>query len=480
MQHTISTGRYVVAILLFAATLVSAPSGHDARDTTGDRALTNTPATATAHVYLPYIGRSGPALATPSPTRTVTATSTQSPTSTPTRSATPTSTPTEVTTPIAVMPNYAHYVDNSGHLRIVGEVRNHTPGHLRSVRITAKLFREDGYLLDSEVGHTKLNKLPPGDRTCFDVLFWDQPANWSYYDFQINFRHGGAPLPNLNTLGEAGSQDPASGWYIIAGQIRNDHGTRVEYVKPVGTLYDAGGAVVDCQFTFVDTVHLENGQTSDFELTFRKRGYDQVRSYRLQVDGNPIGNGGATPTASPTGQATPTATATGTAPASPTPTPSRTAMASPTATPPGTPTGPPTGTTTATPTLTRTPAPTGTATPTATATPAPTHAVQITFIQYPGDNEYVRIENTGATAQDLTDWHLLSGLGQERYAFPAGHMLEPESFVRIHSGPDAINDPPFDMLWTTAYVWDDDGDRAELYDSEDRLVDRRCYKRGCD
>ncbi|MBS1252621.1 MAG: hypothetical protein MAG451_01662 [Anaerolineales bacterium] len=105
--------------------------------------------------------------------------------------------------------------------------------------------------------------------------------------------------------------------------------------------------------------------------------------------------------------------------------------------------------------------------------------MQITFIQYPGDNEYVRIENAGTEAQDLTGWHLLSGVGQERYDFPAGHMLQPEAFVRIHSGPDATNDPPFDMLWTAEYVWDDEGDRAELYDSEGRLVDGRCYKQGC-
>lgn len=47
--------------------------------------------------------------------------------------------------------------------------------------------------------------------------------------------------------------------------------TRIEYVKPIGTLYGYNQKVIDCNFTFVNATHLESGQTSAFEMTFSGR-----------------------------------------------------------------------------------------------------------------------------------------------------------------------------------------------------------------
>ena len=171
---------------------------------------------------------------------------------------------------------------------IVGEVQNNTADYLRFVKITANVFAGDGQILDVSYSYIDLDNLPPSDKTCFDILVGDEPAGWSYYEFEApSYWTDGEPLPNLTVLTDRGSYDSRFGWYEIIGQVRNDHGSRVEYVSPVGTVYNASGTVLGCDYTYVSATHLDPGQTSSFEMNFTGRDYADVVSYRLQIDGNP-------------------------------------------------------------------------------------------------------------------------------------------------------------------------------------------------
>lgn len=188
---------------------------------------------------------------------------------------------------VYVLNNHFAYVDTIGYLHIVGEVKNTTTNHLRFVKVTANIFNSNGQLLDTEFTYTYLDNLPAGDKTCFHIIL-KEPIGWSYYEFEPpTYLTDGQPLPNLTIFNDSGSYDSTFGWYRIIGQVRNDHGTRVEYVSPVGTLYNASGRVVGCDFTYVNSTHLDPGQTSSFKITFSGRDYSDVTSYRLQVDGNP-------------------------------------------------------------------------------------------------------------------------------------------------------------------------------------------------
>jgi hypothetical protein len=46
-------------------------------------------------------------------------------------------------------------------------------------------------------------------------------------------------------------------------------------------------------------------------------------------------------------------------------------------------------------------------------------------------------------------------------------------------GPDALDNPPGDLFWSKAYLWNNEGDEAVLYGKGDRVVDRVCYLDGC-
>jgi len=201
----------------------------------------------------------------------------------------PTSTPRPTQTPLPsgvyVLPNYSSYTSWDT-LYIVGEVMNNTGDHLTFVKISANLFSSTGQLLDTDYTYIYLDDLPAGHKTCFKIIFSDPPSNWSYYEFEAPTYHtDGKPLPNLIIFNDSGFYDPSDGSYRIVGLVRNDHGRRVEYVSPVGTLYNSSGTVVGCDFTFVNSTHLDPGQTSAFKLRYYGRDYGDVVSYRLQVDG---------------------------------------------------------------------------------------------------------------------------------------------------------------------------------------------------
>ena len=77
-----------------------------------------------------------------------------------------------------------------------------------------------------------------------------------------------------------------------------------------------------------------------------------------------------------------------------------------------------------------------------------------------GSDEVVTVENFGAVDADLTDWKVVSvdrktGAVKQTFTFPEDYILSVGAEVRIHSGPSAKDNPPFDLFWTRAYVWDE-------------------------
>lgn len=116
-------------------------------------------------------------------------------------------------------------------------------------------------------------------------------------------------------------------------------------------------------------------------------------------------------------------------------------------------------------------------------TPAPTAELIIASLQPTSGDETITIHNRGIAAQNMTGWAIQSytpdgacePVPDQRYTFPAGFTLAAGATVRVHSGPDAISNPPDDLLWTTSRIWNDRGDRADLLDDQGRLVGTVSY-----
>lgn len=184
---------------------------------------------------------------------------------------------------VRVLPNHFAFEDDYGDLHIVGEVRNDTVEHVRSVRLPVVVYNGDGKIIDTATEWLSPGDLPSGERTCFEIEFYGS-GDWAYYEFEGPiYDADGDSLPDLSILNDWGYYD--QGDYKILGQVRNDHGTVVNSVEVVTTLYDAAGTVLGCGLDFVNDPSLDPGQVSAFKAWFWARDYADVASYRLQAAG---------------------------------------------------------------------------------------------------------------------------------------------------------------------------------------------------
>ena len=86
--------------------------------------------------------------------------------------------------------------------------------------------------------------------------------------------------------------------------------------------------------------------------------------------------------------------------------------------------------------------------------------------------EVLTIKNKSDRKFDLTDWKLLSVNGSQEYIFPRETILNPGDYIKIISGPNAISKNAKTLIWTKSYIWNNNGDIAELYDKDDNLISR--------
>ncbi len=187
--------------------------------------------------------------------------------------------------PIEITNNYTIFVGSDGNTHVTGEVANNTSASLINVQIWASFYGNNSSYLGTDNTNIILMSLPPHDRTCFDFALIE-PFDWT--NFQLGtptYSTGGNQLPDITVVDSSGSYDSTSGTFSITGTVRNDGSSTVFNVSPVGTLYNAKGEVIGCQYTYVDIYNLNPAQTGTFLLSFATRDYSDATSYRLQVDG---------------------------------------------------------------------------------------------------------------------------------------------------------------------------------------------------
>lgn len=106
--------------------------------------------------------------------------------------------------------------------------------------------------------------------------------------------------------------------------------------------------------------------------------------------------------------------------------------------------------------------------------------IALTHFVWTGEDESIRVSNTGGTAIDMTDWTLVSAVGGERFSFTDadalddGDVLPPYHSIYIHSGPDTSLGE-LGVRWRRSRAWNDAGDEARLFDAAGQLVDAWPY-----
>lgn len=85
-----------------------------------------------------------------------------------------------------------------------------------------------------------------------------------------------------------------------------------------------------------------------------------------------------------------------------------------------------------------------------------------------GDGEYIELENLESKTLDIEDWRIEDEAGNE-YTFNDAE-IEENSYLRVYTSNESKS-----FNWDTNYVWNENGDTAYIYDSEDNLVEEYSY-----
>lgn len=89
--------------------------------------------------------------------------------------------------------------------------------------------------------------------------------------------------------------------------------------------------------------------------------------------------------------------------------------------------------------------------------------------------EYVLLINEGEAAQDLSGWRIQADHAWQDFYFPQDTVIQPGMTIKVNSGPEAIDQPPTDLLWTSDLIWNDEGDTARLYNATNNLSTQYTY-----
>ena len=165
---------------------------------------------------------------------------------------------------------------------IVGEVRNDTAQHVRSVKVVASFYDARNQLLGSEFAVSMVDIVRPGQRAPFAIVVLDPPAGLDHYALQLEWVPTQAqPLGGV-TIVSSSVRDTGDGdTGHIVGEVHNESGGSVHFTKIVATLYDTDGRVVSVSLAYTRVVTLGAGESSPFEMVVTP--WNGATRYELQV-----------------------------------------------------------------------------------------------------------------------------------------------------------------------------------------------------
>lgn len=236
-------------------------------------------------IFLPLVSNQQNSTVPPLPTITATATATlviptaeptiaamptsMLPTATPTE--TPTATPTQLPpSDVVVLDNHSTRLTSIDSFYIVGKVQNNTDSNVRFVRITADVFNSDGQLIDTTNTYARAEVLAPGQKSCFNALFLDEPDGWASYQLHVEYDTTTEQIRPLS-VSNVSSGSNILGFELL-GLVHNNGAEPLDFVKVIGTLYDSNNKVTFCNNTYSNAETLNPGSSSSWKMSFVELG----------------------------------------------------------------------------------------------------------------------------------------------------------------------------------------------------------------
>jgi beta-lactamase superfamily II metal-dependent hydrolase len=107
--------------------------------------------------------------------------------------------------------------------------------------------------------------------------------------------------------------------------------------------------------------------------------------------------------------------------------------------------------------------------PSISTTKIPNNKVPITISNVNLKDEIVLITNNSSKDINISKWKLFSLRGKQEFIFPQGTIIKAGESLKVVSGRNASKDKG-QIIWTKSYIWNNNGDAAQLYDLKGNLI----------
>jgi hypothetical protein len=195
--------------------------------------------------------------------------------------------PTPTVAPgVVVLGNSSAFAGDGGWVHVVGEAHNQTSDTLTFVSIAVWLLDAQGQEISASIAYVQRLNMRPNSVACFrgsfPVAFTE---GWASYRLgAVAYRNSTTRVPNLALANAQGARDGSG--YAIRGSVRNEEATPVTSVAVAGTLYDAAGRVLDCEWNYANATSLAPDQQTSFVLSLTsRRSYAEVARFHAETDG---------------------------------------------------------------------------------------------------------------------------------------------------------------------------------------------------
>ena len=184
------------------------------------------------------------------------------------------------------------YDNGYGDLYVVGEIINNTSDNVTFVRVTATLHNSGGDVLRSDYSYVLIDVLAPGQKAPFKIYFSDYPTEYTTYQLLVTYSTTIESAKSDVSVLSSSTWASGVGSLYTAGEVRNNTGGSIEFVKVVVTYYDAAGTVTNVDYTYTDIDILGPGQKGPFKIFADDRPYNTYTfsvDYRTTMDLPPSG-----------------------------------------------------------------------------------------------------------------------------------------------------------------------------------------------
>lgn len=181
--------------------------------------------------------------------------------------------------------SHSDYYDSLGFLHVVGEVANNGPAPVSAVDIIATFYDENDRVVTVRAVRTASDVIPANKRMPFDIMLHNPLEVFRY---ELAVRGGQEPATALTGLKIIDNYSELNHWgflyaLYVQGQLQNNTGHSVRFVKIIVTMYDENEQVVGTSFAYATPNRLSPGEVTSFKvITSLPR---PIVSFKLHVAG---------------------------------------------------------------------------------------------------------------------------------------------------------------------------------------------------